>query len=222
MASVLETVVAIRSPFEALWVGFIKFFPDLIAVILLLVFGYLVGLLLGTVLRILLEKIRVDKYIEKSALSKSVGKMQISSVLSEILKWYVFIIFLQAAVDKIDLGGISGVLNSFVLWLPNLIFGIVMLLFGLIFAHFVELRINENSKVKGMLVLSKIIKWFILLIIIISAFKQIGLQVGLVENIFLILVGALAAGIALALGIGLGLGLRKDAERLIRDFLKNF
>ena len=222
MAGVLETVVAIRSPFEALWIGFIKFFPDLIAVILLLSIGYLAGLVLGSILNILLQKIGLDKYVEKAALSKAIGKIHISSVLSELLKWYVFIIFLQAAVDKIDLGNISGVLNSFVLWLPNLILGIVMVLFGLIFAHYVELRINENSKVKGMLVLSKIIKWFVMFIIIVSAFRQIGIQVGLVENIFMIVVGALAAGIALALGIGLGLGLRKDAERLIRDFLKNF
>lgn len=222
MAGVLETVVAIRSPFEALWIGFIKFFPDLIAVILLLSIGYLAGLVLGSILNILLQKIGLDKYVEKAALSKAIGKIHISSVLSELLKWYVFIIFLQAAVDKIDLGSLSGVLNSFVLWLPDLIFGIVIILFGLVFAHYVEIKINEYSKVKGMLVLSKIIKWFILFVIVMTAFRQIGIQVGLIENVFLIIIGALAAGIALALGIGLGLGLKKDAERLIRDFMRNF
>jgi len=219
---VLETVVAIRSPFEALWIGFIKFFPDLIAVILLLLIGYLFGLVLGTILKSVLQKAGLDRYAEKAALSKAIGKTHISFVLGEILKWYVFIIFLQAAVDKIDLGSLSGVLNSFVLWLPDLIFGIVIILFGLVFAHYVEIKINEYSKVKGMLVLSKIIKWFILFVIVMTAFRQIGIQVGLIENVFLIIIGALAAGIALALGIGLGLGLKKDAERLIRDFMRNF
>ena len=218
----LETVVAIRSPFEALWIGFIKFFPDLIAVILLLLIGYLFGLVLGTILKSVLQKAGLDRYAEKAALSKAIGKTHISFVLGEILKWYVFIIFLQAAVDKIDLGSLSGVLNSFVLWLPDLIFGIVIILFGLVFAHYVEIKINEYSKVKGMLVLSKIIKWFILFVIVMTAFRQIGIQVGLIENVFLIIIGALAAGIALALGIGLGLGLKKDAERLIRDFMRNF
>jgi len=222
LAGVLETVVAIRSPFEALWIGFIKFFPDLIAVILLLLIGYLFGLVLGTILKSVLQKAGLDRYAEKAALSKAIGKTHISFVLGEILKWYVFIIFLQAAVDKIDLGSLSGVLNSFVLWLPDLIFGIVIILFGLVFAHYVEIKINEYSKVKGMLVLSKIIKWFILFVIVMTAFRQIGIQVGLIENVFLIIIGALAAGIALALGIGLGLGLKKDAERLIRDFMRNF
>lgn len=222
MAGVLETVVAIRSPFEALWISFIKFFPDLIAVILLLLIGYLFGLILGTILKTVLQKGGLDRYVEKAALSKVIGKIHISSLLGEILKWYVFIIFFQAAIDKIDLGSLSGVLNSFVLWLPDLILGIVIILFGLVFAHYVEIKINENSKVKGMQVLSRIVKWFILFVIILTAFKQIGIEVDFIGNVFLIIIGALAAGIALALGIGLGLGLRKDAERVIRDFLKNF
>jgi hypothetical protein len=222
VAEVLETIVAIRTPFESLWVGFIKFFPDLIAVILLLIVGYLVGMVLGGLLKAILQKAGLDRYVEKAALSKAIGKTHVSNVIGEILKWYVFIIFLQAAVDKIDLGSLSGVLNAFVLWLPDLILGIVIIFFGLVFAHYVEIKINENSKVKGMVVLSKIVKWFILFIIIISAFRQIGIQVDLIEDVFLIVIGALAVGIALALGIGLGLGLKKDAETLVRDFLKNF
>lgn len=222
MANVLETVVAIRDPLDALRIGFIKFFPDLIAVVLLLVVGYLTGLVLGSILKAILKKAGLDRYVEKSELSKAIGKMHISSILGEILKWYIFIIFLGAAVDKIDLGALSGVLNSLVLWLPDLILAIVIILFGLVIAHYIELKINENSKVKGVRVLSKIIKWVILFVIIISAFKQIGIQVDLIEDLFLIVVGALAVGVALALGIGLGLGLKKDAENFIREFLKNF
>ena len=180
MVDVLETIVAIRSPFEALWVGFIKFFPDLIAVILLLAICYFFGLILGSMLKVILQKIGLDKSIEKAALSKAIGKTHVSSILGEILKWYVFIIFLQAAVDKIDLGSLSEVLNAFVLWLPDLILGILMILFGIVFAHYIELKINENSKVKGMSVLSKIIKWLILFIIIISSFRQIGIQMDLI------------------------------------------
>ena len=222
MANVLETVVAIRDPLDALRVGFIKFFPDLIAVILLLVIGYLAGWVLGSVLKAVLKKAGLDRYVEKSELSRAIGKMHVSSILGEIVKWYIFIIFLGAAVDKIDLGALSGVLNSLVLWLPDLILAIVIILFGLVISHYVELKINQHSEVKGVKLLSKVIKWIILFVIVISAFKQIGIEVDLIEDLFLIVIGALAVGIALALGIGLGLGLKRDAENFIREFLKNF
>jgi len=221
LASVLETVVAIRDPFEALKIGFIKFFPDLIAVFMLLAFGYLLGWIIGYAVKAILKKAGVDRYVEKSELSKAIGSTQVSSIFGEILKWYVFIIFFGAAVDKIDLGALSGILNSFVLWLPDLIIAIIVILIGLVVAHYVEIKIRENSKMKGIKTLSKFVKWIILFVISISAFKQIGFRVEFIEELFLIVIGALSVGIALALGIGLGLGLKKDAEKFVKGILKN-
>jgi hypothetical protein len=222
MNSIMETVIAIRSPFESLWISFLKFFPDLIAVLLLLVIGYIFGVVLGHVLKLILNKAGIDRHIERAELSKAIGKTHLSSILGEILKWYVFIVFLQAAVDKIDLGALSLVLNSFVMWLPNLILAVVIVIFGMIFAHYVEIKINQHSKVRGVYFLTKILKWIIVFMVVIIAFKQIGVEVGLLENAFLLILGALSVGVALALGIGLGFGLRKDAEKWVRDLMKNF
>src|SRR3989344_8017915 len=155
LANVLETVIAIRDPLEALKIGFIQFFPDLIAVFMLLFFGYLFGWILGAVVKAILQKAGVDRYVEKSELSKAIGKTHVSSIFGEILKWYIFIIFLGAAVDKIDLGALSGILNSFVLWLPDLILAIVIILLGLLIAHYIEIKMNENTNMKGVKFLSK-------------------------------------------------------------------
>lgn len=218
----METVIAIRSPFESLWISFLKFFPDLVAVILLLIVGYLFGVVLGHFLKVILNKAGIDRHIEKAELSKAIGRTHLSTILGEILKWYVFIVFLRAAVDKIDLGALSDVLNSFVLWLPNLIIAIVIVIFGMIFAHYVELKINQGSKVRGVRIITKALKWIIVFMVVIIAFKQIGVEVGLLENAFLLVLGALSIGIALALGIGVGYGLRKDAERFIKEIMRNF
>ena len=218
----METVIAIRTPFESLWVSFIKFFPDLIAVILLLFIGYIFGVVIGHVLKVVLNKAGIDRQIEKAELSKAIGKTHLSSILGEILKWYIFIVFLQAAADKVQLGSLSDVLNTFVSWIPNLIVAVVIVIFGMIFAHYVEMKINQNSKVRGVKAITKILKWVIVFMVIIIAFKQIGIEVGLLENAFLLILGALSIGIALALGIGLGFGLKKDAERWVRELVRNF
>ncbi|MBU2639796.1 MAG: hypothetical protein KKG75_03795, partial [Nanoarchaeota archaeon] len=222
MTSVMETVIAIRSPFESLWVNFLKFFPDLVAVLLLLFIGYIFGAVLGHVLKIVLNKAGVDRQIERAELSKAIGKTHLSSILGEILKWYIFIVFLRAAVDKINLGALSDVLNGFVTWLPNLILAVVIVIFGMIFAHYVEIKINQSSKVKGVSAITKVLKWIIVFMVVIIALKQIGIDVSILENAFLLILGAIAIGIALALGIGLGFGLRKDAEKWIKDIMNNF
>lgn len=222
MSSLVETVVAIRSPFEALKISFIRFFPSLIALTILLVVGYLTGLVLGHVLKIILQKAGLDRFIEKAAVSKAIGKTHVSSILGELLKWYIFIIFLQAGVETIDLGALSEALGRFVIWLPQLILAIIVVLMGLVFAHVVELKITAHSKVKGVALLSRLLKWIIVFMVIVIALKQIGIQVGLLENTFLLILGALAVGIALALGIGLGLGLKKDSEKFVKEIIKNF
>ncbi|MDP3918512.1 MAG: hypothetical protein Q8Q35_01225 [Nanoarchaeota archaeon] len=219
---ILETVIAIRTPFESLWISFLKFFPDLIAVVLLLIIGYIFGAVLGHFLKIILNKAGVDRQIEKAELSKAIGKTHLSSILGEILKWYIFIVFLQAAVDKINLGTLSGVLEGFVTWLPNLILSVVIVIFGMIFAHYVEIKINQNSTVKGVSIITKILKWIIVFMVVIIAFKQIGIEVSILENAFLLVLAALSVGVALALGIGLGFGLRKDAEKWVRGLFRNF
>jgi hypothetical protein len=219
--SILETVVAIRTPFESLWISFLKFFPDLVAVTLLLFIGYIFGVVLGHLLKIVLNKAGVDRQIEKAELSKAIGKTHLSGILGEILKWYIFIVFLQAAVDKIELGTLSDLLSRFVSWIPDLIVAIVMVIFGMIFAHFIELKIIHHSNIRGINLLAKALRWVIVVMVIIIALKQIGIEVGVLENAFLLILGAISVGIALALGISLGFGLRKDTEKFVRDVLRN-
>jgi len=219
---ITETVIAIRNPFDFLWGSFIQFFPKLIGLIVLLVIGYLFGLVLGYFLKTVLQKLGLDRWLDKTELSKAIGRTHISAILGEILKWYVFIVFLQAAVDLIDLGPLSEMLGRVVTWLPHLILAIIIILIGLIFAHFVELKIIEHSEVKGIKAIVRLLKWVIVFMVIVIALRQIGLQVDLLENAFLLVLGALAIGIALALGIALGLGLKKDSEKFIRDLMKNF
>ena len=217
-----ETVVAIRNPYDFLWVNFINLFPKLVALIVLLIIGYLTGLVLGYVLKTALEKAGLDRLFDRTDLSKAIGKTHLSSIFGEILKWYVFIVFIQAAIDIIDVGILSQALGRFVLWMPHLILAIVIILIGIIFAHYVELKVLEHSKVKGVMSVIKFLKWVIVVMVLIIAFKQIGLKVDLLENAFLLIIGALAVGIALALGIALGLGFKRDGEKLIREFFKNF
>ena len=73
---------------------------------------------------------------------------------------------------------------------------------------------------KGELLVSHIVKIVVLIIVTVVALKQMGVEVSLLENLILLIVGALAAGIALALGIGMGLGMKKDAEKWVDNFQK--
>ncbi len=217
-----QTGVAILNPFENIWLSFVELLPSLLAAILLLIVGYLLGTIIGHILTVALKKIGIDKRLQRVELTKGIGKMHLSNVCGELLKWYVFIVFLQAGVDLLNLGSLSDVLTGFVNWLPQLIVAIIIILFGMLVAHYVELKIRQHSNVKGVRASAAGLKWIIVFIVILTALKQIGIEVGLFENAFYLILGALAIGFALALGIGLGLGMKKNGERFIQKIMQNF
>lgn len=215
--AVTATGSLILNPLISLWNGFVNILPGIIAAIIILIIGYFVALAIGHALRVILEKAGLDAYMQKAKLSKSVGHMKLSKVLGEITKWYIFLIFLQAGVDLLNLGTLSGVLNEFVLWLPNLIVAAIIIIFGVALSHFVGTKIEEHTEMKGIKFFSKILKLVILFIVIVISLSQVGVNVSILENTFLLLIGALAVGIAIALGIGLGTGLKPEGKKIVKE-----
>ncbi len=217
-----ETSVAIISPLQAIWVKIIENLPDLVAAVIVLIIGCFVAVILGHALRVVLEKLRLDDYVRKARLTKTVGHTHLPGIFGELFKWYIIILFLQQSVELIHLGTLSVLLDTFVRWLPSVIIAAVVLLFGLAVAHYIEIAINEHSKIKGVRFGAATIKWTVTIIVFIIALKQIGVQVTLLENAVLMIIGSLAAGFALAFGISLGLGMKKEGENLIKDVKKGF
>jgi hypothetical protein len=217
MDAVTATGSLIINPLLSLWIGFVNVLPGLVAAIIILLIGYFVALGIGHLLRIVLEKAGLDNYMQRSKLTKSVGHMRLSHIFGEITKWYIFIIFLQAGVDLLNLGTLSAVLNEFVLWVPNVIIAAIIVIFGIAFSHFLGMKIEEHTEMSGVKFFSKLIKVVILFIVIVIGLQQIGVDASILENTFLIIVGALAIGIAVALGIGLGGALKNDGKGIVDE-----
>ncbi len=215
--AVTATGSLILNPLLSLWVGFINVLPGIVAAIIILIVGYFISLGIGHLVRIILEKAGLNKYMERHKLASVVGHIRGSHVFGEIVKWYVFIIFLQSAVELLKLGALSSVLNDFVLWLPNVIVAAVVIIFGVGLSHYVALKIEEHTEMKGTKFLSKLLKIVIIFMVIVVALSQVGVDVSILENTFLLLIGALAVGIAIALGIGLGKAVTLNGKKIVKD-----
>jgi hypothetical protein len=217
-----ETTSSIINPLSAVWYSLVGQMPGIVAAVIVLIVGGFVAVILGHALKVVLEKLKVDDYVRKARLSKTIGHTHVPALAGEIFKWYIIILFLQQAVSLVNLGTLTSLLGQFVSWLPNVIVAIIVLLFGIAVANYVYYKTWEHSKQKGVKASAGILKAVIIFMVLIMAMRQIGVDVGILESTFLLVVGALAIGIALALGIGLGLGLRKESENIIKGIRKNF
>ncbi len=216
----MEFVGEIVNPLITLWASFVEMFPGLVAALIVLIVGYLIALLLGHAVRIVLVKAKVDLYLQKMKLPKEWGRVRASAIFGTLLKWFVFVLFIQAAVELLELGTLSDLLEQFAVWLPHLIFAILAVFLGLFIAHYVGEMIFRHTEIKYYKGIAMGFKALIMFIAIVIALEQIGINISLIENTFLIVVAGLSLGIALAVGIAFGLGLKNEARGAIKNIRK--
>ncbi len=209
----------ILDPLANVWQGIIYGLPGAIAAIVIILVGYFVSLAVGYVVKKLLVKSGIDQWMVRMKLDDAIGHINLSSLLSVITKWYVFIVFMIPASNVLQLGVLSDLFRDLTIWLPNLIVAVIIGIFGLIASDYVHDKIVK-AKIKGIGIAAVIVKWIILIFIAIVALSQIGIRVALAENIILVIVSSIALAVAIAVGIGFGLGLKDESKEIIKSIKK--
>ncbi len=217
-----DTGMSLTDPIISLWQGLVNLLPGLIIAILILIIGYVVAYVVGHGVRLLLVKIGFERQVEKAKMTKAIGNIRVSAVLGELTKWYIFLIFLSTAVDVVELGTLSTILRQFVLWVPNLIASALILIFGLFVAHYISIKIRQHSNMVGAKTLSTIAYIVITTVVTLIGLEQIGINVSILTNAFLIVVAALGLGFALAIGLSFGLGTKQEAGKALNKIKRYF
>ena len=176
----------------------VTYIPNIIAAVLLLLVGWLIGKVLGMVTREILKRLKADVYF------KFGRGFEISKIFGLIVSWIIYLAFIQAAVSKEVLGVptlelfVGQVLN----FIPGVLEGMIIILVGYILAKYVQGQViatkAEYSKFIG-----QVIFFFTIIITVALALPFVGIDPSLINNIILILVGSVGIGIAVALGLGL-------------------
>ncbi|MBC7778887.1 MAG: small-conductance mechanosensitive ion channel [Proteobacteria bacterium] len=137
--------------------------------------------------------------------------------LADLGKWFIRLIVLVVAFDALGLPAVSDVLRQLLLWLPNLIVAMVVLILGGLVAEAASSLVRGATAEAGfdnperLAKLASVAVWAFAVVI---AVNQIGVAATLVNTLFMGLVGALA----LALGLAFGLGGRETAAEIVKKW----
>lgn len=218
--SIAETVrQRLLSSLSVLGNSFIDVLPGIISAGIVILIGYVFALIAGIAVRNVLYRINLDKRFRRGDLEDSLGQVSLSKLFGNIATWYVFIIFLSRAVDLLEFGILSIFLRSVVMWLPNLIAAIIMMLSGVIAADYAAERVSD-IKTRHIGIVANVARWSIITVVGLIALEQIGVNVSLAKDLLLLLFGAVILAFALAIGIGFGLAIKEEARGIIRDLRK--
>ncbi len=203
------------------WASFIEAIPNIIGFVLILVIGWFVASLIAKGVTALLHAVKFNELAQKSGFSDFVHKMGVdtdaSGFLALIVKWFIRLIVLVVAFDALGLPAVSGVLEELLLWLPNLIVALVVLVLAGLAAKALSGLVRGSTAKAGLGnpdMLAKIASAAVWVFAIVIAVNMLGIATTVVNALFI----GLVVAISLALGLAFGLGGKDTASELLSDW----
>ncbi len=192
--------------------GLVTFLQSFIAGLLVLVIGIIVAALLRQVALEVFKALKVENFLKKYSVPEAKGELRWSNILAEIVRWFVILLFLVPAVKVWGVPEATLVLNSIILYIPQVFVATILALVGLVFAnlaHDVVLASVHGVSPETSRIVATIAKWAIIIFVTFAVLTQLGIAADLIKTLFTGIVAMMAIGGGIAFGLG-GQGAAKD------------
>jgi hypothetical protein len=197
----------------------ITFLPNLLAMITILIIGFLIAWIVKRLISRFLKAIQFDKVSERWGLAEVLSKGGLAyspaSLLSRFFYWVIVLITLIMGINALDVPATQNFIAQFFNYLPHLFAAILILIVGYLIAIFLgqaALIAAVNAQMESAKLLGRSVRWFIIILSLTMALYHLGIAEKVIIAAFTIIFG----GIVLALAISFGWGGRE----LAKDFLE--
>jgi hypothetical protein len=217
----------INAMFESLktfWNQLLHFLPQLFVGILLFFVGWVLAWLSRKGIVKLLRLVRLDVAAEKAGIEDILlkGGAQYSSVklVANLIYWFMMFGLTLAILHSLGLDVAKELFNRFLLYIPNVIAAILVLIFGMLLAKLVRgttFTYLTNVRISGAEFISTITYWAMIFLIGAIALQQLSLGGQLLIAAFEIAFG----GLCLALAIAFGLAGKEWATQILEKLWRN-
>jgi len=195
--------------FTAFWTQLAGFVPQLLAALVLLFLGWLFANLVRTAVMKLLDVLKFDNLAEKTGIEAFLKQgnldISLSRLLGKLTYWIVIFIVIVTVADSLGLHMVSDLFNKIVLYIPNIIVAILVLVFGVLVARFINRMVFaylNNIGVQGALTISTLSEYGVIIFVVFVALEQLAIGTTLLTAAFQIGFGAIGLAFALAFGLG--------------------
>lgn len=205
--------------------SFLTFLPQVIGALIVFVVGIILSKWLKFIVVKVLEVLRVSELIAKTSFKEVLENAEVTNkietLLGELVRYLVILVFFVASINILGLSTVTQVLNGLLGYLPTIFAAIFILAVGVVLAGIFEKLIKGafgSFDLKLSRVMGKFTSYLTITFAVLAAFSQLGIAKNLIDTLFIGFVGMLA----LALGLSLGLGSKDLVKSLLEDWHKSF
>lgn len=211
-------VIAINSAIVAI----VTFVPKFVLGLIVLLIGIIIASILKQIVLEIFKTLRIEAFLKKYGVPEGKEEFSWGSILAEITRWFIIIVFLLPTADVWGLPKVDTVLSQVLLYLPNVFVAVIITLVGFVFAklaHDVVLASTKGLSNETSKAIASISRWAINVFVILAALNQLGVASDLIRILFTGFVAMLAISGGIAFGLG-GQNSAKDIVEGIRSKLK--
>jgi len=186
-----------------------QFLINVLLVIVILIIGWLISKVLKSIVTKILRLVKIDELSDRieldDLLAKGGIKYSLSEMMGVVVYWLGLLVTMVIAVNAIGLTIAADLLNRIVLYVPNIIAAIFILIAGMFIAKLLNNIVATAANNAGLSqanLLSKIVEVVTMVFAIAIALEQLQIGARIIELTITIILASLGLGLALAFGLG--------------------
>lgn len=195
--------------------------PILIQAVVLFVIGYILAKITASVLGKTLKKVKFDDLSTKLKLDEPMriigANKGLSTLVADVVFFFVMLAVTVSTARNLGIEVLTTLVQDIIDFMPRVFISVMILLAGYIIATKIkEVLINVTKSLGGSAgsVLGNILYYFIMVIVVITAIEQLGVNTNLISNNILVVVSVILFAGAVAYGYA--------AREILRNMLSSF
>ncbi|MCX5700315.1 MAG: hypothetical protein NTZ63_02080 [Candidatus Omnitrophica bacterium] len=200
-----------------------QFMVSILLVLIILIIGWIISKVIKTVVTRGLRAVKLDELSDRIELEDVLEKGGIGLSLSELIGvvcyWLGLLVTFMVAINAVGLTIAADLLNKIVLYVPNVISAIFILILGMFAATVLRnivITAANNAGLSQGKVLAKAVEIIIIAFAIFISLEQLKIGIRLTTLTLSIILGSVGLGLALAFG----LGCKDIAGKMTNEFIE--
>jgi hypothetical protein len=196
-------------PLKEIYAKCLEFAPNILAMLLIILFGFLLARIFRGLLRRFLKAVKFDAWSDRMGLTAVMRKADLwrrpSEAVAALVFWFLLLGIVMAGLSALHFTVFDNLVARFILYLPRAFSAIFILVFGYIIAAFfgrAVLLTAVNSGYHYAKLLAETVRLLITVLVLAMSLEQLQLAPGIVIAAFSIIFGGIILTLAISFGVG--------------------
>lgn len=200
----------LQQSFNNMLAAVVSFIPNFVFAVIVLVVGWVIAWFIGNLVTQAIRAIKVDHALKSAGVDDVVSRagyrLDSGVFLGTLVKWFIILVFLIAALQILNLSQVTFFLQAVVVsFLPNVIIAVLILLVTAVIAEVAQGVVAGSARAAGITAAGfagTAARWAIWIFGILAALSQLQIAQGILQTLFTGVVVALSLAFGLAFGLG--------------------